>query len=131
MRSRAPKTAGPFGSYAHEVWRADSRLRPYIRETYLEQAGYLSNLGHARVYLKMEHLQYTGSFKVRGAFNKILSMSRDELKRGIVTASNGNHGLAVCFAAQAVGVSPTVYLRESVSPERLKLIKKLGGRIKL
>ncbi|HEY0348669.1 MAG TPA: threonine/serine dehydratase [Pyrinomonadaceae bacterium] len=128
MISSWPKTTEV---YAKKVLEAETRVRPYVRETYLESSRYLSNLGHARVHLKMEHLQHTGSFKLRGAINKILSLSSDELKQGIITASNGNHGMAVCFAAKQVGTSPTVYMKKGVSAERIQLIHDLGGRTKL
>jgi threonine dehydratase len=73
-------------------------------------------------------LQHTGSFKLRGAMNKIHSLFYDELERGIVTASNGNHGIAVCYAAQRVGVSPQVFVRHGASEAKLSLIELLGGQ---
>jgi len=115
-------------NYANEVVRAKARIASHVRYTYLEYSHYLSALGHARVYLKTEYLQHTGSFKLRGAMNKVLSLSPDQLKQGIITASNGNHGIAVCFAAQKVGTVPVVYLRQGASAERLALIESLGGR---
>src|SRR5438046_144840 len=105
MVPRTTNVSSVVGHYVEEVLRAESCVRPYIRETYLEYSFHLSNLGHAQVHLKMEHLQYTGSFKLRGAMNKLLSLSSDELNQGIVTASNGNHGIAVCFAARQIGTS--------------------------
>ncbi|MBU4255449.1 MAG: pyridoxal-phosphate dependent enzyme, partial [Acidobacteria bacterium] len=77
-----------------EALAAESRIRPCIRETPLEYSPYLSNLGDCRAYLKLENIQITGSFKLRGAANKLLSLSEGEKMRGAVTASSGNHGTA-------------------------------------
>ena len=70
-----------------QVLRAEERIRPHIRETILECSPFLSELGGANVYCKLENLQHTGSFKTRGAMNKLLSLTAEELARGAVTAS--------------------------------------------
>lgn len=110
-----------------DVGKAARKISKFVRRTELEYSPALSNLSGAEVWLKLEHLQHTGSFKWRGALNRILSLSREELDRGIVTASNGNHGLAVCQAGRLVGVRPRVYLREGVATERIDLIRQMGG----
>jgi threonine dehydratase len=114
--------------YLKEVLTAESRIRPFIRETPIDRSHHLSELGSAEVYLKSEHLQHTGSFKIRGALNKILSLSRDELERGVIAASNGNHGMAVSFAARQAGVLPTIYMKKRVAQAKVELINSLGGR---
>ena len=84
----------------------------------------------ARVYFKLEHLQTTGSFKVRGAANKIFSLSEDEAAAGVITSSTGNHGLAVATAARVRGVDAEVVVSQQVAEEKLKAIQACGARIR-
>jgi threonine dehydratase len=112
----------------NDILEAEVRIRPLVRQTPLDRSIHLSEMTGCDVWLKLEHLQHTGSFKLRGATNRILSMFYEELERGIVTASNGNHGIAVCYAAQRVGVSPQVFVRHGVSEAKLSLIELLGGQ---
>ena len=72
------------------------------------------------VVLKCENLQHTGSFKARGAVSKVLSLSRDELDRGVITASTGNHGAAVAYAGAIVGFAPIVVVPEDANPYKLR-----------
>src|SRR5438270_4324366 len=111
-----------------DILRVEGRIRPYVIETPLERSSYLSETGGADVYLKLEHLQHTGSFKLRGAMNKVLSLSERNLRSGIVAASTGNHGMAVSYAARQRGVSPTIYMKKGASPEKVALIQSFGGR---
>jgi threonine dehydratase len=113
---------------ANDILEADVRIRRLVRETPLDRSLQLSEMTGCDVWLKLEHLQHTGSFKLRGATNKVLSLFYEELERGIVTASNGNHGIAVCHAAQRVGITPQVFMRHGVSEAKLSLIKLLGGQ---
>ncbi len=76
-----------------------------------------------------EHLQRTGSFKLRGASNKIALLTADQAARGVVAASNGNHGLGVAAAAQARGIAAEVYVSTHVSPAKASRIEALGARI--
>ena len=75
----------------------------------------------------MEHLQHTGSFKLRGATNKLLSLSSERLSRGVIAASTGNHGMAVSYAASKLGARATIYMKEGTLPEKVELIRALGG----
>ena len=78
-------------------------------------------------WLKGEHLQRTVSFKMRGAMNKVLCLTEEERKKGIITASSGNHGMATTQAARVGGLEVTIYLPESVSPLKLSNMKRLGA----
>ncbi|MBN1937366.1 MAG: pyridoxal-phosphate dependent enzyme [Anaerolineae bacterium] len=84
---------------------AHKRIHPFIRHTPLVRSPYLSRTSGAEVWLKLENWQPTGSFKVRGALNKIALLTEEEKARGIVTGSAGNHGLGVAYAAQSMGVA--------------------------
>jgi threonine dehydratase len=88
-----------------DIAQARQRIVPFVRHTPLVRSAYLSELVRAEVWLKLECLQPTGSFKVRGALNKIGLLTPDQKALGIVTGSAGNHGLGVAYAAQAWGVS--------------------------
>ena len=96
--------------------------------TPLEVAGYSSNTAK-RVWLKREDLQTTGSFKIRGATAKLASLGRDELSRGVVAASTGNHGLAVAHAAREFDTTATVYVPESAKRAKVDKIRALGGSV--
>ena len=99
-----------------------------VRETPLDLAGTFSEQTGTTFLLKGEHLQPTGSFKMRGAMNKVLSLSAAERERGIITASSGNHGMATTQAARIGGVEATVYLPESVSPLKLTNMTRMGAK---
>ena len=110
-----------------EVLEAEKRIRRFIRETPLEYSPYLSRLADCHVYLKLENLQLTGSFKYRGAVNKILSLTGPEQKKGIITSSSGNHGAAFTYAAKNLGCKGTLYLPENISPAKLEPIQLYGA----
>ena len=112
-----------------EVEAARARIGPHIRETYLEYSPHYSALSGANVYFKCENLQHTGSFKARGAVNKVLSLTKAERARGVVTASTGNHGAAVAYALRAVGAHGIVFVPDSADPAKLALIRQRGAEI--
>jgi len=107
-----------------EVLRAEHRIRQHIRETPLEYSCHLSELAGCHVFLKLENLQFTGSFKMRGAINKLLTLSAEERVKGVVTASTGNHGLAVARGLKRLGIQGTLYLPENTSPQKIELLSR-------
>jgi len=114
----------------NEVKQADKRIHGHIRKTYLEYSvGYSEKTG-AEVFFKLENLQHTGSFKARGALNKILSLSEKERAQGVVTASSGNHGAATAFALSQIDCSGIVFLPENASPTKIDAIRRLGAEIR-
>src|SRR5919201_4280228 len=112
------------------ILTAEKRIRAYIVETPLEHSPYLSSIGGSEVYLKLEHVQHTGSFKLRGAINKILSLAPEQLSRGVIAASTGNHGMAVSYAARKKGIDATVYMQEGASSEKVAIIESFGGKVR-
>jgi threonine dehydratase len=110
-----------------DIIEAEGRIRPLARETPIDYSTHLSRLGETDVYLKLEHLQNTGSFKLRGAANKILSLNGEQLRKGVIAASTGNHGMGVCYAARQSGTSATIYLPRNTSEQKLAKIRQLGG----
>lgn len=103
---------------------AYGRIKSDIRRTTLEFSPALSRLTGAKVHLKWENEQRTGSFKFRGALNKVRSLSPEERTRGIVSASTGNHGLGVSLAAEMEGVGLTLVLPQNVTPAKREKLEK-------
>jgi len=89
----------------------------------------LSERTNAKIFLKLENLQLTGAFKIRGALNKISRLTSSERKRGVITASSGNHGLAVSYGAKVFDLEATVYVPKNPNLEKLAAIKALGARV--
>lgn len=115
-----------------DVEVAASRIAPFIRRTpTIEVTAVSEPVTEARLSLKLESLQVTGSFKARGATNKLLSLPKDALQRGIVTASGGNHGLAVARAARLAGVEATIFVPETVTAAKVEKLKRWGARVEI
>ncbi|MGH8222303.1 MAG: threonine/serine dehydratase [Woeseiaceae bacterium] len=108
---------------------AEHRIKSYIRETPLMYSRRLSEFARANVFLKLENLQETGTFKLRGAANKLLSLPRHQAARGIVAASNGNHALAVATIGQKLRIPVEVFVSEHVHPLRRSRIESLQARV--
>jgi threonine dehydratase len=113
-----------------EVTAAEERIRPYVRDTPLEESRALRGVGTSRVFLKMENLQATGSFKLRGAMNKLLTLTPEERTRGIVTASSGNHGAAVACGLETLGIPGLIFVPENVSPAKIANIRSYGAEVR-
>jgi threonine dehydratase len=113
-----------------EVLQAEARIRPHVRETPLEPSAFLSGLSRADVHLKLESHQITGSFKLRGAMNRLLALSRDELARGVVTASSGNHAGAVAYSLSELGGSGIIYLPKTVSKAKVEALEPYGCELR-
>lgn len=103
----------------------NSEAAPYL--TNLELDPGLSQETGMNVFMKQEHMQRTGSFKYRGALNRILSLSDAEKQKGVVTASSGNHGMASALAASASNIPLTVYVPADASPLKVEKIKQYGA----
>lgn len=111
------KIALPRITSAHE------KIQPHIRKTPLELSPQLSEKTGSEVYLKLENWQKTGSFKIRGALNKMLSLSSEEKQKGIITASAGNHGLGVAHAAKMLGIQGKIVVPENASLAKIKALQ--------
>lgn len=116
-----------------DVLAAADRIASRVRRTPLLRMNVLKDRpqsAYKSLALKLENLQVTGSFKARGAVNKLLSMGEGALENGIVTASGGNHGLAVAYVGYATGAPATVYLSENATPEKAEKIAKWGATVR-
>jgi len=108
---------------ADEVRAAEARIRPHIRETPLEPSPYLSRMVGGNVFLKLENLQITGSFKLRGAMNKFLSLKPEVRRRGIITASSGNHGAACVYLLNKFDCPGTIFLPENAAEVKIRSLR--------
>jgi threonine dehydratase len=116
-------------SLFERIKRAHSAIRPQVSVTPLERSRLLSDALGCEVLLKAEHLQPTGTFKIRGATNKIHLLGEDGRRTGVITASTGNHGQAVARAGALAGVPVTVYVAASTAPSKMEAIKGLGAAL--
>jgi threonine dehydratase len=112
-----------------EIRAAQDRISGAIIRTPQVLSAAASDRAGCPVHLKLENLQRTGSFKVRGALNTVLSLTPEERGRGLICASSGNHGLGLAYAAARFGVRCIVVLPESPNPVKRSLLKKLGADI--
>ncbi|HQV29702.1 MAG TPA: threonine/serine dehydratase [Thermoflexales bacterium] len=108
---------------------AENRIRPHLPPSPLVRSEALSREVGAEVYLKLESLQPTGSFKVRGALNTVLSLDDAARSRGVITASSGNHGAAVAYALSLTGAPGTVYVPEHASAGKVAAMRRLGATV--
>lgn len=110
-----------------DVSAARERIARIAVETPILDSPELSDCTGAHVWLKLENLQVTGSFKVRGAANKMLTLSKAEAERGVVTCSSGNHGRAVAYVADLLDITAVVCVPEWVDPTKLEAIRRHGA----
>jgi threonine dehydratase len=114
-----------------DVWEARKRIAAIVKKTPLIKSPLLSEMTGASIYLKLENLHETGSFKIRGATNKILSLSPEEQKRGVTTFSTGNHGMAVAFVARSLGIQAVICISNRVPKAKVDAIRSLGAKLEI
>ena len=111
------------------IKEAHKNIAPYVNYTPLLHSSYLSK--DMNVYLKLESLQITGSFKLRGATNKLLSLNDEQKKKGVIAVSTGNHGKGVAYAAKQLGIRSTIFMSNMVPDYRRKAIETLGAKVEI
>jgi len=113
-----------------DIQTARQRIAPCIRRTPLTPSAFLSERLKTNVYVKLEIFQKTGSFKVRGAFNKALSLRPEERGRGIVAVSGGNHAQATAYVARALGLKALILMPQSTPRNYVDATRGYGAEIK-
>jgi len=113
-----------------DIVLAANRIQPLIRETPLDYSPAFSSRTGANVYFKLENLQHTGSFKLRGAFNKLLSLTPGQRQAGCVAASSGNHGAAIAYAMRKLGVVGIIFVPEHTSSAKVDAIRQSGAEVR-
>lgn len=114
-----------------DVEEAYERISPYLRKTPLEESYYLGD-GQRRYFFKLETFQRAKSFKIRGALNKMLTLTPEERARGVATVSSGNHGSSVSYAASLLGIERAeIILPEPTPQSKIDKIRYFGGQVLL
>jgi threonine dehydratase len=114
-----------------DVLAARNVTRPYLSQTPLVLSAPLSRITGGEVYLKLECWQQTGSFKIRGALSKLATLTPEELARGVVTASSGNHGLGVAYAGQVLGhPAAVIFVPESTPAAKVNRLMAFDCRVR-
>ena len=114
-----------------DVYQAAKQLNQVVRKTHLIQSPYFSSISGNDVYIKPENLQNTGSFKLRGAYNKISQLSTEEKSKGVITASAGNHAQGVAFAAQQLGVKAVIAMPATTPILKVEATRAYGAEVVL
>ncbi|MEJ2413901.1 MAG: threonine ammonia-lyase [Sulfurimonas sp.] len=113
------------------IKQAQERIEGVVAKTPLAYAPYLSELSSANVYLKKENLQITGAFKIRGAYNKIASLSENERAKGVIAASAGNHAQGVALSANRFEIKAVIVMPESTPLTKVNGVKYYGAEVVL
>lgn len=114
-----------------DVKEAYERISPYLRKTPLEESYYLGD-GQRRYFFKLETFQRAKSFKIRGALNKMLTLTPEERARGVATVSSGNHGSSVSYAASLLGIERAEIILPELTPQsKIDKIRYFGGQVLL
>lgn len=115
----------------NDIEEARARIRGVVKNTPCLKSRTFSGELRTNAYFKYETLQLSGSFKVRGAYNKIGSLTPEELSRGVITASAGNHAQGVAFSASRAGAPSTIVMPKTTPLIKIENTRKLGGRVVL
>jgi threonine dehydratase len=126
-----PEAESLLGIELADIRAAATRIAGRVHRTPILTNRTLSALTGVRLHLKCESFQKTGSFKPRGALNKVLSLAADERARGLITVSAGNHAQAVAWAARECGVPSTVVMPADAPPPKLEAVRAYGAEIVL
>lgn len=122
MPERAPELS--------DILRAEALLRPHIWNTGARRSAALSDRFGAEIVLKPENLQRLGSFKIRGALNRMNELARSSAK-AVITASAGNHGQGVAYAAMVAGMAATIVVPQTASPAKIDALQRMGADLRL
>jgi threonine dehydratase len=114
-----------------DIFRARDLLNESVRKTPLQRSDTFSKLIGTNIFLKLESLQRTGSFKVRGAFAKLEMLSTEERKYGVIAASAGNHAQGVAYAASKKNISCTIVMPKNASPAKVAATRSYGAKVTL
>jgi threonine dehydratase len=130
-RARSAQASRSEPVTIEDILLARSRLESIIKPTPLMPSATLDRIFQAQVLIKPENLQKTGAFKIRGAYNRIVSLSPEERSRGVITASAGNHGQALAYAASRAGVKATIVMPETAPIAKVDATRSYGQTVVL
>ena len=119
-----------YNRVAVAAGEASARIAGLVRTTPLDYSCRFSAMAGADVYMKLENLQFTGSFKLRGATNRLMTLAGEQKHAGCVAASSGNHGAAIAYAMQKLGIKGVIFVPEQTSSTKVDAIRSYGGDIR-
>ena len=119
-----------YNSVAAAARQASARIAGLVRATPLDYSYRFSADTGADVYMKLENLQHTGSFKLRGAANRLMTLAGEQKRAGCVAASSGNHGAAIAYAMQKLGIEGVIFVPEQTSTAKVEAIRSYGGDVR-
>ena len=112
-----------------KIYQAKQRIKDIVIDTPFSYAPYLSDISGCEVYLKKENLQLTGAFKIRGAYNKLATLSQEQRDCGVVAASAGNHAQGVAYSALQFGIKAVIVMPESTPLTKINGVKHYGAEV--
>ncbi|MGL4953149.1 MAG: threonine ammonia-lyase [Culicoidibacterales bacterium] len=112
-----------------DIIKAQKQIEPYIKKTELLYANHLSEQVGTDIYLKLENLQFSGSFKIRGAINKLLTLTPEERTHGVIASSAGNHAQGVAIGAQKLGLHAKIVMPKTAPLAKIHATKHLGAEV--
>ncbi|MCL7745547.1 threonine ammonia-lyase [Halalkalibacter alkaliphilus] len=115
----------------NDIVTAQEKMAGIVHKTPLDYSLTFSEYSDNDIYLKLENLQKTGSFKVRGSYNKMISLRKDELKNGVVAASAGNHAQGVAYASRMLGIPSTIIMPAGAPLSKVQATKEYGANVEL
>jgi threonine dehydratase len=127
--SQEPAEEGTEEPTLVDVLAARRLIEQYLPRTPFYESMSLGRMLGLTLYIKYENHQPVGAFKVRGTLNKVLNLTTEERARGVVTASMGNHGQGVCYAARLIDVQATVVMPEKANPDKVEAMRNLGAEV--
>ena len=130
MRAELDRAALP-GPTLDDIVEARARVAAVVETTPMERSRFLSEIAGVDVHLKAENLQRTGSYKIRGAFNRISQLTAEERSHGVVAASAGNHAQGVALAARELGIAATIFMPTGVALPKLQATRNYGADVVL
>jgi threonine dehydratase len=119
-----------YSNVATAARQASTRIAGLVRATPLDYSCRFSMGTGADVYMKLENIQYTGSFKLRGATNRLMTLASEQKRAGCVAASSGNHGAAIAYAMQKLGIEGVIFVPEQTSAAKVEAIRSYGGDVR-
>lgn len=115
----------------NQIYEAQERLESVVIQTPLVPSNILSGLKEGKIFFKLENLQRTGSFKIRGAYNKLAQLSPSEIERGVIAASAGNHAQGVALSAKILGIQARIFMPVTAPLTKIEATEKYGATVKL
>lgn len=114
-----------------DILKAQEKMFGIVHKTPLDYSKTFSEFSHNEIYLKLENLQKTGSFKVRGSFNKMTSLSKEDLQKGVIAASAGNHAQGVAYSSSMLSVPCTIVMPKGAPLSKVQATKEYGANVEL